>query len=260
MTSGSGSAAGSLYVLDAAQANPAFSGEQLHVRAWLKVQGMELRVASFNAPSGAFLTGQLAATTIASGAAYEAHDLLSPSDKDRCLDDAIKRLRSRREVVVVGTEGMAYVPLDAAASPNTVVEVLDVYAFVGDTDGRTRGTVLPWRLVQTGTGPELRVPGLGASQALVLDALLVPSLGALDTATVNLPGSSDRFVLAMATAKAYDLITRNTVGQEMAKFRQLRAEAAHEASRLASRFRPQIDRPVRFDSDYPSSTPAWSEW
>jgi hypothetical protein len=221
---------------------------------------MELRVASFNAPSGAFVTAQLAATTIASGAAYEAHDLLSPSDKDKCIDDAIKHLRSRQEVVVVGTQGMSYIPLDGSASPNIISDVLDVYAFVGDTNGRTRGTVLPWRVVPTATGPELRVPGLGASQALVLDAILVPTLGALDTATVNLPGSSDRFVLAMATARAYDLISRNTVGQEMAKFRQLRAEAAHEVSRLASRFRPQVDRPIRFDSDYPSSTPAWSEW
>lgn len=251
VTGSVGQTASLSHVIDVTQANPDFAGQALYQRSWFKVNGMELRVGSFNVGSGAYVTGQLAATTIASGNEYERHDVLSPSDKDRAVDDAIGRVRVNREVGIPSVDGLTAYPLDGAASPNLVETVLDCYVFTNPSGSLDRGKAAldSWQVVSTATGTELRVsPAMGASMQIVLDAILALSLGAADTATINIP--DERWVLAGAAAKAWDLVLQRAPGQNRGQYEQNRNEAARLYSRLSPRFQPQIDRAITLDDPF----------
>src|SRR5262245_60119212 len=123
-------AAYSVVIVDAAVADLSLSGQALYERSVLRVltaSAGDLRVASFNAGSGAYVSAQQGAflpNTIPPGTAYERHDALGPADKDRALDEAVKRLRVRQEVGVQGVEGRT-----AYALPAGVEQVLGGYYF-----------------------------------------------------------------------------------------------------------------------------------
>lgn len=249
---------GSVNLIDSTQADLSLTGQALYQRAWLKHNGMELRVASFNVFSGAYISLQIAGTLVVSGGTYERHDSLPPSDKDRALNDTIKRVRVRREVAIPTVPGLNLYNLDTAGSPNLILDVLDAYYFTNPTGtlGRDQARLDDFTIVATATGRELRIePALGQSQQLVLDAILTLTLGAGDTATINIP--DDRWVLSGAAAKAYDLLIRKTPGQQRGALEKDRREFATEFSRLSSRFQPQIDRSIAslldepFDVDEP---------
>lgn len=242
----------SLNILDNTQANLALSGQALYAGAWLRVAGgvapsvQDLRVATFNVGSGAYLAQELGpalSNPIASGTSYERHELVSPADKDRALDDAVQRIRVRQEVALTALSGVQYYPLDAAASPHRITTVLDAYAFAapGDPGDRDKRVLAPpAQAVQTGTGLELRLAGAVASGQIVLDALLELTLGAGEAATVNLP--DDRLVLAAAAARCWDMLASRSPGTQTAVYEQNRDDAAAEFSRLSARYKPATAR------------------
>lgn len=245
---------GSLHLVDVAQANLEFSGEGLHARAYAKLwqstntNGVDYRVGSFNAGSGAFVLALPAATTVPSGASYEIHSLLSPAEKGRVIDDTLRRLRVRQEVAIWTIDDVQHYSLGGLDFHNAE-DVLNVRYFADPASSLNRDerNLQHWKVRLTGSGSlELRiVPVLAASQQLILDAIVTPTLGSADNATVNLP--DDAWLLAGAAAKCYQLLTRGAPGKETRQYREFQAEAAMEFGRLSQRWAPQIDRPIGFD-------------
>jgi len=176
-------------------------------------QDFDYRVSSFNTASGAFVTSMILQATISSGDSFEVHSRLEPGLKDLAIDDAIKRIRVRQEVgIMTGTAGLEYVSLEGAASPHYISRVEDAYYFASPLGSlfRDRRRLTDYEVVMTGSGREIRTdPILSGTQQLVIDAILELTLGASDFATVNIP--DDRWVLAGAAAKAYDLSSLHAV-------------------------------------------------
>ncbi len=251
-TSGSwGTQAGSLNIVDRAQADPTASGEQLYHRHWLRLLGsagfiQDTRVGSFNTGSGAYLSAVTAATTIYSGMPFEVHALMSPSDKDRALDAVIRDVRYRQELALWAVpQGHIY-----SLGPD-VLDVIDVRYYSDPTSSLDRGQGYPqwFKFEQTASRNELRIePSLLPSYQLVIDAILAPSLGAGDLATVNLP--SDQWALAGAAARCYWMLEQQGPGQETSKYKERRVEAAREYTRLSNRFQPIIARRIQLDEPY----------
>lgn len=251
-TTGSwGTTTGSANIVDSAQADPTASGEQLYQRHWLRLLGsvgfiQDLRVASFNTGSGAFFAAQTLATTIYSGMPFEVHALLSPSEKDRALDDAIRDVRYQEEVPIWAIDAGAVYTL-----PASVLDVIEAKYYSTPLGSLTRGEgALRWYdFESTGSGPELRIsPSLSQSQQLIIDAILCPTLGAGDLATVNLP--SEDWVLAGAAARCFWLLEARSPGQETGQYKEKRREMARLATGLAARFTPHYSRRIMLDRPY----------
>jgi len=242
-----GSPAFALVIMDAFAADLALSGQNPYVNSWLRVLGTDVRVASFNTDSGAYVSQNWNGsgwTGFPSGMEYERHDVLPPIDKDRALDDAVMQLRGRREVTI-DTVKDAHV----YALPAGVQDVLNAYYFAAPTAtlDRDEKRLTRFDLVTTATGVDVRIdPALGASQQIVLDAIVTLTLGSSDAATVNIP--DERLVLLAAEAKCWDLMVRKAPRGTADEYRNLRNEAARQYSLLAARFKVPVDRPLRLDA------------
>lgn len=238
------SAAYSLNIVDVAVSDLALSGQNAHVGAWLRVGAAELRVASFNVREGIYLSLQgifASADQPASGGAYERHAVIPPADKDRALDEAIKRLRVRQEVGLPGVAGARSYPL-----PDGVEQVLDGYYYASPTGtlDRDRTALRSVDVGMTATGAEVRIdPAIGDTHQLVIDAITTPSLGTSDAATVNIP--DERLVLFAAEAVCWDLLVRRAPRGTADEYRALRDAAARQYAALARNFKTPVDRPLR---------------
>jgi len=126
LTASSSVAGYAINVVDYATANLALSGQNAYVGAWLRIFGNDLRVASFNVGSGAYVSTEFGAFmgVPSVGTPYERHEVLSPTEKDRALDDSIKRLRVRREVAIDTVEGA-----HTYTMPDGVQDILGWYYF-----------------------------------------------------------------------------------------------------------------------------------
>lgn len=237
-TSGSLDAVGSAYVIDAAVANLAFSGESLFQRAWLKVNGMEFQVASFNTGSGAYVTLQTAATIVPSGAQYERHLKLSPAQKDREIDGVVGRLWTRQELPISTIDGRLQYSIGQG------FKVFGVYYFAnptGSIDRQPREMPIGWNIATTGSGREIRLPfggALGGSQQIVLDAQVRATLGAADTATINIP--DEDWVLNGITARCYQAMAADAPGQEANRYEKLAVQYGAEFVKGIGRWRDTI--------------------
>lgn len=247
-TSGSwGTQAGSANIVDLAQADYTASGEQLYQRHYMRLLGsagliQDLRVASFNTGSGAFVAAQTLATTIFSGMPFEVH-VNDPKEKDRALDDVIRQVRVRREVPLWATDGLHVYSL----GPD-VFDVVGVRFFSDPASSLNRGEagVSWWKYETTQTGNELRIsPSLLASYQLAIDAVLAVSLGAGDLATVNLP--DEDWILSGAGARLLWLLEQRSPGQENGVYKERRKELAREYTRLSARFQPRASRRLMLD-------------
>ncbi len=249
-----------LLTVDRALANPAYSGQGLYGNTWLLVASSTYRPASFNAPSGGLVTEQLTISAVPSGADYEIHRLLSPDDKDRCLNDIVKRIRIRREVGLMAIDGRHEYSMGGVGSPNVIVkpaDILNVYYFanpIGSLD-RQRGEFSWWNVVDTPTGMELRIESpVPSGYQIAFDAILSLTLGAGDTNTIDVP--DERTMLAGAATKAYDLLVARAPGTEVKAYRERRGELAHEFSRLAATWKPLVSRKLEFDTPV-GQHPTW---
>lgn len=219
------------------------SGQNLYQRGWLKHNGMQQRVASFNVLTGGFSGLQYAPTLVLSGATYEFGSLLPQSDKDIALNDVVNRIRVLQEVGLITLDGNHLYTISGAASPHHIEAVLDAYYFVNPTGSLSRGLsrLNNWEIVTTATGQELRIdPALAQSQQIVMLSLLAITLGASDTATINIP--DQRWVLSGAAAKCFDLLIRKTPGQSRGQYALDRKEFAATFTRLSQTFQPAITR------------------
>ena len=238
---------GSINVMDTTLADLSLSGQGLYVGAWLLFSSAEreYRIGSFNIGSGALWSqANSTATIFSAGQEYEIHTVLPPSDKDRAIDETVKRLWTRQEVGIDSVEKDHTYPL-----PPGVISVLDCYYFASPsgTLDRDRRRLTRYDVVATPTGVELRIdPALMASQQIVLDAILSVSLGTGDTATVNIP--DERLVLFGAEAQCWDLLVRRAPRGTADEYRRLRDEAARQFNLLSARFKTPVDRPIRLDS------------
>lgn len=242
-TTGSSGVGGFATIIDSSVANLAFSGESLFVRTWLKHNGMELRVASFNTGSGAFVTQQAAATLVLSGGQYEHHRKLAPSEKDRAIDGVIGRLWTRQEVPIATVDGL----LAYSIGPN--FKVFGAYYFASPSatlDRDRREIPIGWNLVTTATGRELRLPPGGAlagSQQLVLDAQVRATLGSADAATVNIP--DEDWVLNGIAARCYQSLWADAPGQEAGKYQVLSQIYARAFVQGIGAYRDRVDQSWR---------------
>jgi hypothetical protein len=235
ITTSSWGADASVTIIDSAQANLAFSGEGLYARTWLKVNSMELWVASFNAGSGAYVTLQTAATTVPVGVEYEHHRKMSPAQKDREIDGIIGHLWTRQEIPLNTTDGLL------AYSIGQGFKVFGVRYYAnpsGTLDRQPQDIAIGWNLVTTGSGREIRLPNgaaLAASQQIIIDAQVRATLGAADAATVNIP--NEDWVLNGVAARCYQAMVADAPGQEAGKYKELALAYASTFRRDIARFR-----------------------
>ena len=245
-TAGSIGAAGTVYFLDARTANTAFSGERLYDRAWVWDHGTQqaFRVASFNTASGAFITVQTAASPLASGGDFTVIPRLSPYDLNLSIDRTVSRMRGRQEVVIQATDQAHYYTIDTAASGASVQKVLNVYYFAQATATTDRDIryFWWWGVQTTGSGTtELRIdPSVASGAQIVLDAIVDMTLGAAETATINLP--HDEWLHSGALMHAYNLLVQQAPGQASGELRQNRAEWANQWRVANAKYQPLVDR------------------
>ena len=109
---------GSYHIIDRKQADVTFSDAGLWARAWLRLfpstnvqTGSDLRVATFNAGTGAFVSVQADGSLVPSGAEYEVHQMLSPADKDRAINEAILTMFTRQECGINPTDRLQFLSL-----------------------------------------------------------------------------------------------------------------------------------------------------
>lgn len=210
---------------------------------------IDYRVASFNAGSGAVWSAQIAQGTVSYHDEFEIHSRLPATEKDLAIDDTIKRIRVRQEVgFMVTVDNEAFFTIEGVASPHYVSDVLDVYYFANPYGSLTRDKryFQDVRIVTTASGRELRIkPTIMGSQQIILDAVLELTLGSDSTATLNLP--DDRWVLAGAAARCYDLMIQTAPGQNAGELAKRRAEWAGEFTRLSGRFAGPWERKIRLN-------------
>jgi hypothetical protein len=206
------------------------------------------RVATWNTGSGAFLGPQTIINAIVSGADFELTEKLSPEEMDRAIDETILNLPVKREVGIPTVEGATFYTLDAAASPNTIRSILEVYYYADPSNSlnRDRREFTQHEILMTATGLELRIPGgLTASQQIILESLLQLSLGVGDAATVNLP--DEETILWGAAARCYDLMLRGVAGDARSALLQDRRDAVRQYNVLASKSLPEIYKEITFE-------------
>jgi hypothetical protein len=246
-TTGSWGATASLTVWASNLADLTLSGEGLYGRSivrTLTASGyiQDARVASFNTGSGAFHCLVLCGTTIASGIPYEIHKVLPPDEADLILTDVAGKLRQRQ---VVTLDTVADLTVYSIAS-----EVLDVGSvkFYGYPTASSNGVDLLWyKIAPANDGQELRIPSaFPVSGHLAIDAVTPCSLGAADTATINLP--DDRWLLSGAAAQAYWALEAGAPAQEVQAYQARRREMGATFSRLSARFQPRLTRKVMLEN------------
>ena len=247
-TAGSIGANGSVFFIDQQNANPAFSGERLYDRAWLYHPDTQqtFRVASFNAASGAWVTAQTTSTTIQSGSTFEVHPRLSPVQLHQCMERTVARFRARQEVAINAIDAAMQYPMDVAASPATIRKTLNVfyYARPTATDNRDKRYFRWWgpHITASGTS-ELQVdPPVASGAQIVIDAIVDMTLGAAETATLNLP--DDMWLHSGALMHAYNLLIQQAPGQSAGELAARRAEWGHQFRQFHANYMPLIDRSI----------------
>ena len=254
-------AAASVYFLDPTQTDPGGSGLSQDFRAYVLHAGVTYRVGSFNFPSGSWVTAQLAATTVGSGDSFEVHRMLSPADKNLCIDRTVSRFRQRREVGFTSTDTARNYDITSAASPQTIKAVLESYywanmntslgtsqAGVPATGDRDERYFTWFGFEPTATGLELRIrPAIAGSMQIVMDAILDMTLGSGDAATISLP--SDQWVIWGAINQALDLVIQRSPSQEAGRYKERRMEAAAMWNKLNALYMPLIDYRISYDED-----------
>lgn len=256
-TAGSVGAQGTVYFLDQRMANPAFSGEHLYDRTWIWHHSAQqaYRVASFNTASGAFISIQNALSGIASGDDFTVLPRLSPYDLNLCIDRTVSRFRVRQEVILNANDAQANYQIDSAASGVSIQRVLNVWYYTTGSAalGVDRGKRYFdwWGEGHTGSGTyELRIsPALGSGNQIAIDAIVDVTLGAAETATINIP--HDEWVYAGALMHAYNLLLQQAPGQAGGELLQRRAEWSRQWREVNGKMQPLVDRSMQgiFDED-----------
>jgi hypothetical protein len=258
-----GGAGSFVTVMDRTLARPDFSGESAYNRAWLRVGSADYQIGSFNYGSGAAFGAMLLTATVASGMDFEIHDKLAPEEINTAIDETILSLRVRREVALPTIDGLTFYTLDAAASPNTIIDIKDVYWFANPSSSlnRDRREFAQHEITLTATGLELRIgpyQGLGGSAQIVLDAELQLSMGAGDGGTINCPWDEETISWG-AAARCYDLLIARSPSQEVTQYMVRRSEAAKTFTVKAKKIMPDQDFPLTFSQPF-ERNPSLSDW
>ena len=227
------------YVIDSRRADLSMSSGESgpYDRAYLRVNGMDLRVASFNCGSGAYVTQQQQGTIVPNGAEYEVSELLSPADKDLALSQTAQRLTARAERPIAAVDGAK-----RYAIPDDVRQVLDAYYLADPTNSlsQMRGRLAWWGLATTGSGREIRIePAIPAGHQLILDAVTTCTLGSSDDDTIEIP--AEEWLLYGAEAACWNLLAKFGPGQETTRYQQNAVRANAAFGRRSSLHAPQID-------------------
>jgi len=230
--------------------DPGLAGQGLNVNAniWHLTGAYDYRVASFNAASGQYVTGQFIEATIAVGDEFYFYSRPSTTEKNAAIDETLKRLSFQQEVgIPTGTAGADFFSIEGAASPHYIADVLDAYWFANPAGSLDRDLRRfdDFRLVTTATGREVRVsPAPGGSAQLVLDAILNLTLGLAEAATINLP-DDDRWLLSGAAVNCYNLLLQNAPGQNAGNLETRRSDWARIFTDLSGKRKPEDARKVR---------------
>lgn len=227
-------------LMDPRLVNTALSGQAIGQGWTFRLTGVQIdyQVASYNVASGALISGQLAATTVGSGSTFEVSRKVRGEDKDRAIDGIVARLWSRQELPLDTNGALQY-------SIGRDFKVFDAYYFVSPTGTVSRdqhNLPLGWNIAVTGSGRELRLPAgtaLGASQQIILDAQVRATLGAADTATVNIP--DEDWVLNGVAARCYQTLWSDAPGKEAGKYKDLAQAYGLEFVKKIGKYRDRID-------------------
>lgn len=259
-TYGSIGTTGTAVFMDPRMANAAFSGERLYDRAWIWDHGTQqgFRVASFNAPSGAFVTMQNPLAALASGGDFTVIPRLSPYDLNLAIDRTVSRMRSRQEVQINALDGQVNYQIDNAASGVSIQRVLNVWYYTVGSQApsppgydRQRKEFRWWGEGHTASGTyELRLADpVGSGSQIIIDGIVDMTLGAAETATINIP--HDEWVYAGALMHAYNMLIQQAPGQAAGELLQRRAEWARQWREVNGKMQPLVDRSIAgiFDQD-----------
>jgi hypothetical protein len=205
----------------------------------------DVRIFTFNPSTGGFLAQQTQATTVMSGMPFEVHALMSPSEKDGVIDFVIRDLRYAQEIPLWSVPNSHIYSLGPE-----ILDITNVRYYTDPTGSLSRslsdaeGLVSWFGFYTTASGQELRIrPSLAASYQLILDAVLAPSLGAGDLATLHLP--SEDWVLQGVAARCFWLLEQRSASTEQSKHKSYRREMANGFTALSRRFQPATTRRIQ---------------
>lgn len=244
------------FVSNVLHSNRAASGMNLYQNAWVFVEGStanadtsntfhEYMVASFNCGSGAYIIQMPSWEYVDVNSFFELHTRVSPEDKNRAIDDTIKRIRIKQEVGITSIDGALSYTIDGAASPFVIDRILDMHISADPSNSLNIDLrhISDWKIVSTATGNLLRLQyAVQGSQQIIMECILIPSLGG-EVATISVP--DERWILAGAAMRCYDFMIQAAPAQQVAQLVQRRAEWSAEYARLSSLFQPDYAEPIR---------------
>lgn len=243
-TASLGGGAASAFFIDTTLANAAFSGESQYARAWARHNGQTYRCASFNFPSGAFVTQQVTVSGVLSGSEWELHEKLSPEDKHLAIDWAVSRVWRRQEIHLSTVDGLTDYSVGYAFG-----QVFDIWVNTEPTATSGPGKAyIPRGIIdvrETASGRFLRLGrSFSSDQQIVIDAEVRATLGSADSATINIP--NENMVLYAAESQCWEMLAKTGPATDRRMFLTNAQRAAAAYSRLAQRFAPQRDSAPRF--------------
>ena len=175
---------------------------------------------------------------------------ISPYDLNLAIDMTVGRFRQRQEIAITANDGQVLYQIDNAASGSSVERVLNAYYYANPTVSPA-GMDMQKRYFQwwgdghtaSGTYCLTVAPPIASGNQIIVDGIISMTLGAAETATINLP--HPEWLYVGACMHAYNLLIQQAPGQASGELLQRRAEWARQWREVASKLNPTIDRSMQ---------------
>lgn len=213
-------------------------------------EGRERRIASFLPASGRASFDNPLPEAVAAGDEYEIHDILSPTQWNRVIDDALARCARTGSIVLTPTEGTTHYDLRLAEpSLELADDVLTVIKRTG-VAGSYREVELPpyaWKVEDDGDGAWLKLgnaigPDAANNLRIVVRAILPYPTLASDSSTTSCPIA---WLRAAAVVSAFELYGRTIEAGARGAVNVDQQQAAANFTEQTARYAPQYDRPIQ---------------
>ena len=100
--------------------------------------GVEMRVSSYVPSTGVMVMGNSFTSNVVDGDAWEMHEHLAPSEWNRCINAALRRITRRREATVTITDDYNQLSLASLTDLVRESQILDVFKQSGQTGKKKR--------------------------------------------------------------------------------------------------------------------------
>jgi hypothetical protein len=216
-------------------------------------EGRDRRVASFLSASGRVNFDNVLPEAVAAGDEYEIHDILSPTQWNKVIDDALSRCARRGTILVTPVEGQLQYDLRVADPTLELADdVMHVIKRTGEA-GSYREVELPpyaWSVEDDGDSIYLKLtggpinPDTANSLVIAVRAILPYSPLTSDSSTTSCPIAWLRSAIVVS---AFELYGRTIEAGARGAININQQQAAANFSDQTARYAPQFERPIQVD-------------